>query len=499
MKLQMKTFFNTLWQNKLHFLSLVILRCYFFCILIFILCDLIGLRGGTIVMFTNILFLVLALLLINTVPEEVHPWIASESAAFAVSILLYLGLCGLIFLEYFAFKGLFRRRTNVFSIIVSLQLLFYLIVYQYILDAGRIFKMIPYMQNVQMLNVTWELFLYLMGLAILYGASYVKSYFNGKFETRAHYALRQLRLLLPFAFPFLLITLALDIFIIVQGPHPSNAAMLEWFSAAFSITLMIMLLIFLPYFIQKIWQCRPLQDGELKDRLIRLCQRANFKHAGMKTWTIMHDQLTAGIIGIVPRFRYVMFTDRLLKELPYESIEAILAHEIGHNYRKHLLLYPFILAGMIVSAGLFFYFLSSPLLNILEQVNALYPSMWWDLFNPLLIFCLYAGIIVVYFRFVFGYFSRLFERQADLHIFEVGIAPEHMIHALESVAYTCGGYDTPNWHHYSIKQRIEFLKTCMSYPRYIQNHHRKVQKALIIYFLLLMTASSLLIYLIYTS
>ncbi len=447
-------------------------------------------------MFTNILFLVLALLLINTIPEETHPWISSEGLAFVISILLYLCVCGIIVLEYFALKRLFRKRTGIILIIVNLQLLFYLIIYQYILDAGRLFKMIPGTQNIQIINVTWELLLYLAGLAVYYGTSYVSVYHYSRPETRSSYASRQLRLLLPFAIPFLLITLALDIFNVAAGSSQTKSEMLEWFSVAFSFILMILLLIFLPYFIQKIWQFGPLQEGELKDRLTKLCQKANFKHAGMKTWTIMHDQLTAGIIGIIPRFRYVMFTDRLLNELPAESIEAILAHEIGHNTHRHLLLYPFILAGMIVSSGLFFYFFSEPLLNILEQMNALHPSIWWDLFNPLLIFCLYAGIIIVYFRFVFGYFSRLFERQADLHIFDVGIAPQHMISALEGVANICGGYDMPNWHHYSIKQRIEFLKACEAKPANVKKHHRKVRIALGVYFLLLVVSSSLLAYLV---
>ena len=371
-------------------------------------------------MFTNILFLILALLLISATPEGVTPWITSELVAFTTSILLYIVLCAVIFLEYFALKGLFRKRPGIISIIVNVELLIFLIIYQYMLDAGRIFQMIPYMQNVQSINAIWELLLYLGGLAVYYSATFVPLYTYKKQEKRRSYALRQLLLLIPFALPFILITLSLDIFNAVAGPQ-TNAKLLEWVSVFFSLILVVLLLIFLPFFIQKIWRCKPLGDGELKNRLTKICQMANFRHAGMKTWTIMHDQLTAGIIGIVPRFRYVMFTDRLLRELPPESIEAILVHEIGHNKHRHLLLYPFILAGMIVFSAFAFYWIAGPLTNFLEQENAMHPSILWDFFNPLLIFSLYAGIIIVYFRFVFGFFSRLFERQADLHIFALGV------------------------------------------------------------------------------
>lgn len=444
-------------------------------------------------MFTNILFLILALLLINTVSEGIKPWIASEWLAFGMSVFLYICLCVVILLTYYALKGLFRKRPGVIQIIVNLELLIYLIIYQYILDAGRIFQMIPYMENTQTLKATWELILYLGGLAFYYGLSSTSFRSFSPREPRLNYAFRQLRFLLPFAIPFILITIVLDIFNATVYPDQTNSEMFEWISAIFSIVFVIILMIFLPFFIQKIWLCKPLPSGELKDRLTKLCQRAGFKHAGMKTWTIMHDQLTAGIIGIIPRYRYIMFTDRLLNELPSESIEAILAHEIGHSKRKHLLLFPFILAGMIVCIGLFFYFFSEPLINILEQQNALYPSVWWDFFNPLLIFSLYATIIIVYFRFVFGYFSRLFERQADLHVFEVGIPPEHMIYALAAVAPSSGGYHTPNWHHFSINERVEFLKACTENPKLIQRYHRHVKIVLVCYFVLLTLASLLLI------
>ena len=37
---------------------------------------------------------------------------------------------------------------------------------------------------------------------------------------------------------------------------------------------------------------------------------------------------------------------------------------------------------------------------------------------------------LLYFRYVFGFFSRIFERQADLHIFQVGLDPANLIESL---------------------------------------------------------------------
>lgn len=443
-------------------------------------------------MFTNILFLVLALLLMSTSPSIVTPWIESPSLSFLISILLYISLCGLIYLQHHPLKKIFK--LGVIQILINIELLIYLMIYQYVLAAGRLFQKIPGLHEAQTLNTIWELLLYLGGLGVFYcvSISQLQTYHP---EKKIHYALRNLRLLIPFSLPFLIMTLALDIVNALPVDQQAHKEIIEWGLIGFSLVLIIIMMIFLPYFIQKIWKCHPLPEGELKKRLLKICQQAHFKHAGMNTWSIMHDQLTAGIIGIVPRFRYVMFTDRLIKELPPESIEAILVHEIGHSAKKHLLMYPFILAGMTLCTGLFFFLFSDKIAHFLELQNTQHPSILWDFFNPFVIFSLYAIIIWAYFRVVFGFFSRLFERQADLHVFEVGLSPENMIHALEAVAYTSGGYDAPNWHHYSIKQRIDFLNDCIVNPQRISSHHLKVKIALIIYFFLFSLTSLFLVYL----
>lgn len=448
-------------------------------------------------MFTNIFFLILALLLISATPAGTQPWIQSEFSAFAASLFLYLGLCCLIAGQYMFLRPL-RKTPGLMQVLVCLELLIYLIVFQYILDAGRIFRLIPYMQNTQTLNVVWELLLYLGGLGVYYCLSYAKPYTYQSTESRPRYAVRQLRFLIPFAVPFILLTVVLDIVSVLLG-YANYGTVAETISDILSIVLVLLFLVFLPYFIQIIWKCKPLPEGRLKAGLDAICKRAGFRHAGMKTWSIMHDQLTAGIIGIIPRVRYIMFTDRILRELPQESIEAILAHEIGHSAHRHLLIYPFILSGMIVFTGLFFYFFSEPLTNLLELQNASHPSIWWDFFNPLLVFSIYGLMIYAYFRLVFGYFSRLFERQADLYIFSLGIPASHMIHALKAVAETSGGYDTPNWHHYSIKQRVEFLEACEKDPHLITLHNSKVRKAVVFYFFLLTMATICLVYITMSS
>ena len=91
-----------------------------------------------------------------------------------------------------------------------------------------------------------------------------------------------------------------------------------------------------------------------------------------------------------------------------------------------------------------------------------------------------GGLIVffvAYFRFGFGVLMRNFERQADLHIFNFRPSPSALISTFYKIAsLSRQSMDTPNWHHYSIGQRIRFLERCRQAPALITQHHRRVKR-----------------------
>ena len=227
--------------------------------------------------------------------------------------------------------------------------------------------------------------LYWVGLAVFHYTAFNQKrvHPNSATATPRNEVSIQLWMSIPFAIPFLAFTLLFDALQFIPNAHFQEAMKNGSDDVLISIVLMVGMLafmvltmIFLPALIQKLWRCEPLEEGPLKDRLEALCRKANFKHAGMKTWTLLNDALTAAIIGIVPRYRYVMFTKRILHELPPESIEAILAHEIGHSYRKHLLIYPGIIMGMFIFASIFFLSLEISLTLILWPHTSLMPLFW---------------------------------------------------------------------------------------------------------------------------
>jgi tetratricopeptide (TPR) repeat protein len=92
-----------------------------------------------------------------------------------------------------------------------------------------------------------------------------------------------------------------------------------------------------------------------------------------------------------------------------------------------------------------------------------------------------AGM-VVYFRYVMGFFMRHFERQADLYSARSLGSPRPIIDSLEKIAVLSGKIrNLPSWHHFSIKERVEFLWRTSSEPGLAKKHHRFIASAFAVY------------------
>jgi tetratricopeptide (TPR) repeat protein len=63
-----------------------------------------------------------------------------------------------------------------------------------------------------------------------------------------------------------------------------------------------------------------------------------------------------------------------------------------------------------------------------------------------------------------------------------------LITTLEKIAATSGqSADKPNWHHFSIRQRIDYLRKCEADSFWISHHNRKVNKSIGVYVTCLIT------------
>ncbi|MBW2592118.1 MAG: M48 family metalloprotease [Deltaproteobacteria bacterium] len=193
--------------------------------------------------------------------------------------------------------------------------------------------------------------------------------------------------------------------------------------------------------------------------------------------------ITAAVMGLVTKFRYILVTRGLLQFLTPEEIDSVIAHEIGHIKHRHLLLYLIFFAGYLLLSYTGF----DLILPAVVYITPLYRIIDYSGINPADFMSIFYSLIliftfIIYFRFIFGYFMRNFERQADIYVYSLFESATPLISAFEKIAlFSAQSPDKPNWHHFSISQRIGYLKKCEADRTWITRHNRKVKKSIALY------------------
>ncbi len=256
-----------------------------------------------------------------------------------------------------------------------------------------------------------------------------------------------------------------------------------------------LLMIYMPRIIQYWWGCKPLEGSEKARQLEAFLRDKGFRYRHLLTWPLFEGRMmTAGIMGIVPRYRYILVTDSLFQILSTEELKAVLAHEMGHAKYRHLLFYVFFVMGlMVLSFGLqnFFplMFYTHPFfMNMISGEDTQVINLFYlALSIPMLM------TLVVYFRYVMGFFMRNFERQADLYSAMTMGTPKPIISSLEKIAHLSGkSRDLPSWHHFSIRERVNCLWRTLEEPGLFRRHNRFVATSFLIYLVCLVTLGYIL-------
>ena len=251
--------------------------------------------------------------------------------------------------------------------------------------------------------------------------------------------------------------------------------------------LLIVFVLFAPRLVVRLWGCRTLPLTSERVELESFAEEKHFRVGNFMLWPLFGGEtLTAGIVGMLPKWRYILFTQGLLGLLNVEELKAVIAHEIGHVRRYHLLFYlAFFLCYSILAYALsdlvVLVFLRNPVvLDWLLNSEPLNPTLLSALTSiPMIL------MLVIYFRYVFGFFMRNSERQADLYALKLIGHPFLLVSSLRKIAFHSGQpEDLPSWHHYSIRQRVDFLIRAYEDPVMIKKHHQKYYTAMVLFFLL---------------
>jgi STE24 endopeptidase len=160
------------------------------------------------------------------------------------------------------------------------------------------------------------------------------------------------------------------------------------------------------------YKFEPLQDEELKMRLIRLGTQAGSRVRGVYKWHLSEKskKANAALTGL-GNTRRIILADTLLDNYSPDEIEAVLAHELGHHVHKH------ILKMIAVQAGITFvgFWAANWVLHYATDRLKMF-AMLSDFANlPLLV--LVGTVLSLLLMPAMNAYSRYCERQADRYAF----------------------------------------------------------------------------------
>src|SRR6185369_10971477 len=159
---------------------------------------------------------------------------------------------------------------------------------------------------------------------------------------------------------------------------------------------------------------------ELRDRLVRLSERAGTKVRGVYEWKLSEKskKANAALTGL-GRTRRIILADTLLENYSPDEIEAILAHELGHQVHGH------ITKGILVQVAITFFgfWATAWLLNYAVEQRAMFERI--SDFATLPLLALVSTVMSFALMPLLNAYSRFNERQADRYCFKsvVSVAP----------------------------------------------------------------------------
>ena len=445
--------------------------------------------------YNNLLYLFTVILIFATsrIPEAPQLSLSSALAIFIIKGFIYYRLVRKAYLEN---HGLDDRKYFAIEQKYSILAIFLFAIDVYLLDCKYYLSFLSINGHLPALVNFGGIALFFSYLAILWSAAQ-KSYqdiFDRRYS-KQQFIYNNIKLNLPIILPWLIINLVFDLLQLLPIPALRQLAMSQWGEPLLILLFFIFLAITFPALIKQLWGCLPLPPGPVRQHIEEFCRKQDFNYSDIMLWPLYEGKmLTAGVMGLSKRFRYLLITPALLNALTSYEIEAVLAHEIGHIKKYHLQLYLllFLCFGLVVSLitqPLVYFLLSSNFFYKVVNFAGIDPEAgitFWGV-APLFV------IMLVYFRYIFGFFMRNFERQADQHVFKALGDHKPLVSSLEKIGYLSGNIrDQPSWHHFGIAQRVDFLEKCSANPRLAVLHDRKVYASLLLFLLLLAGSAGLL-------
>lgn len=443
-------------------------------------------------MFGNFLYFIVALLILSLYQPVQHPPLSLIEALAAMAALVgALALYARIQFRRIAARTHMESRQALdqrFSLLLTRLSILALVLFAvdvWVLDLPSYLKPITWLTHFPTLYELLLLLVFIAYLTLVWSLAYTAHCaIFGSDITRGGYVYSNLAFSIPVLIPYVVLSGLMDILLILPFELPKRLLSTTMGQTGYFLVFLLIAAIYAPLLVKTFWRCRPLPAGALRARIEALCRIAGVTYADIVYWPIFGGRMvTAGVMGLVGRYRYILVTEALVQMLRPEEIDQVIAHEIGHVKRGHLLLYllffiGFMLVSYVLSIVSYYGVFLTPL-----SLRVLFRFEW----NPANVLTTVSAVVlvigvIIYFRYIFGYFMRNFERQADGYVFRIFDSAQPLINTFGKIALSSGqAADKPNWHHFSIQQRIDHLRRCELSRANIARHDRKVRNSILVY------------------
>jgi STE24 endopeptidase len=178
----------------------------------------------------------------------------------------------------------------------------------------------------------------------------------------------------------------------------------------------------------------PLQNDELKARLMRLGERSGTRVRGVYEWKLSEKskKANAALTGL-GNTRRIIIAVTLLQNYSNDEIEAVLAHELGHHVHGHMLKMIAVQA-VVTLAG---FWAAHEVLYWATYEQKMFPALNFQSltdFSNLPLLALVASGLSLLLMPALNAYSRFTERQADLYCWKCVTDVTPYITAMEKLA-----------------------------------------------------------------
>lgn len=200
--------------------------------------------------------------------------------------------------------------------------------------------------------------------------------------------------------------------------NENNAAGLYYLLLLIAVLLFLLLY---PYMMKLVLKGKQMEASDIRYTLEMFLKKQHMSSAMLYEFAGKKNKLAnAMVAGVFTK--KIFFSDYLLDHLTPKEAEAILAHEIGHIKKWHLLIKGICLIAILpLFIGLGYFMDSSESL-----FNFTIPI-------PVGIIIMFGGFFS-YLGFIFLKLSKIHEYQADKYVIEIGLEKEDFINALRKLA-----------------------------------------------------------------